>query len=155
MIWGVTTITEYAGILITGICLGIAVWMDIRWQEVYDFIWLIMLAAGGIMYFSGNSRMSFSLTVVISLSIYFLFQEIVMTHFYGKADCHAFCACSLVYASFGCELEYYALHMAVSWIMLSVVQLIRKNVTRCGKLRKPVPMIPYITAGFFLVLFIP
>lgn len=152
MIFKVLTLPEYISLTVASVCLVTAVIMDIRKQEVYDLVWMVMLTSGLILLMCESAV---SIAVLLSLGFYFFFQERIMAHFYGKADCHAFCACSLVYAAFGCELEYYALQMMVTWCMLAVFQLARKNVTRCGKLRKNVPMIPYIAAGFFVVLVIP
>lgn len=74
-----------------------------------------------------------------------------MRYVYGIADCHAFCCCALFMAVNGLALEYYVLHMAISWLMLTVSQLICKNVDYKLKLKKPVAMIPHIASGLIVV----
>lgn len=128
--------------------LASAVMMDLLWQEIYEFVWVVSAMGGGICLAACRNV---TVGIVISLALYFLMQETIMRYVYGIADCHAFCCCALFMAVNGLALEYYVLHMAISWLMLTVSQLICKNVDYKLKLKKPVAMIPHIASGLIVV----
>jgi len=126
-----------------------SVMMDILWQEIYEIVWVICIGAGAVVMIAANHL---SIDAIISLLILFFVQEAIMSRAYGKADCHAFCCSGLYFAIHGLTMEYWVLQIFVAFAMLVVSQLSAGNINRKLKLRHPVPMIPYITAGMFVVM---
>ena len=122
--------------------------MDIFMQEVYDLVWFFFIPAGTALVFI---RGEISAGIVISLFIYFLIQEYIMRRVYGRADCHALWCCGLFFSAYGGELEIYTLHMTVTFILMCIHQLIKKNITSGFRLKKEIPMIPYILVSFWIV----
>lgn len=141
-VWYIAACSLFYGLLMS------SVMMDIAWKEIYEFVWAIgLVIVESIFLVCG----CINLAIIISLGIYFVIQEVLMSRTYGKADCHAFCCCALVLAMQGMEMEYYVLHMAITLGILFAVQLLAGNVNLDMRLRKPVAMIPYIAAGFFVI----
>ncbi|MBR1853937.1 MAG: hypothetical protein IJ794_12480 [Lachnospiraceae bacterium] len=77
-------------------------------------------------------------------------QQFLFARMYGRADCHAFCCCGAIWMFEGGGFTLCVLHMVISFVLLTVVQLGRRNVTKKGRLKQAVPMLPYITAGFWI-----
>jgi len=144
----VISIENVATLIFIG-CSMAAVMMDILWQEIYDLVWIICIL-GGMVVLIVTERLTIDL--LISLSIVFFMQEVIMKNSYGKADCHAFCCCGIFLAIQSMGLEYFAVQMILTFVLLAISQIGMKNIDRRLKLRQPVPMIPYITAGMFVVL---
>lgn len=118
--------------------------MDIYWQQVYDFLWLMTIPVlAGFTFAKGG----YSAETIFSLALYFVVQELVMKKVYGKADCHALCCCALFFAYFGLELKAFVFHLAATFILLVTMQALNKNISHELKLKKPVAMIPYILVG--------
>lgn len=125
--------------------------MDLLKQEVYDLLWMIFVPLSTVLLILSGKA---TLPVFISLMIYFIIQEVIMARVYGRADCHALWCCGLLFSAFGAELEVYAFHMAVTFVLMCVVQFIKKNIGPRLKLKKKIAMIPYILVGFWLVFVI-
>lgn len=130
-------------------CLIFACFTDLRSCKVYDFTWWIALAAGAVVFWPGVCLWPEGLA---QLTQFFLMQELFFCRFYGRADCHAFCACALVGNAFHMGLREYLYHMSAAFVILTVVQVCQHNVGINGKLKKPVPFLPYITVTFWLLL---
>lgn len=126
-----------------------AAYEDIMYMEIHDFVWIIIICITFVTAVVCNKLTTGSM---LSLVIYFALQEKVMVCSYGRADCHAFCACGMIFAMLGKELEVYTLHMAISLLIIVIHQLARRNIGRNGKLKVEIPMVPYITASFAIVL---
>lgn len=125
--------------------------MDLFSNEVYDFIWMIFVPLCTVLLFvSGNA----TVTVLISLFIYFIIQEILMARVYGRADCHALWCCALLFSAFGSDLEAYTMHMGVTFFLMCIIQYFKGNIGPGLKLKKKIAMIPYILVGFWLVFVI-
>ena len=122
--------------------------MDLFLQQVYDMIWVLGIVFTGIFIFIKGEL---SGSILLGLIIYFIAQEVFMKKAYGKADCHALCCCALFLAYFGCGLSVYALHLGIVLFLLIVKNLFSGNISRNMKLKKPVPMIPYIFASLCAV----
>ncbi len=122
--------------------------MDVFKQEVYDILWMIFVPLCTVLLIVRGEA---TLPVFISLMIYYIIQEVIMARVYGRADCHALWCCGLLFSAFGAELEVYAVHVAVTFVLICVVQLIKKNIGPSLKLKKKIAMIPYILVGFWLV----
>ena len=50
----------------------------------------------------------------------------------------------------GMEAEDYLKHMILAYGMLIVHQIYRDNIAKNGRLKKPVPFLPYIAGAFLL-----
>ena len=83
-----------------------------------------------------------------------LVQEFIMCRAYGRADSHAFSCCAFFLCLVGAGLEGHVLHMTLSLCLLTFVQILRGNIGRDLKLKKPVPFIPYIAASFLFTVMI-
>lgn len=133
----------FAGSLLT------AAVMDLWEQMVYRFVWWI---AGVIVIFTWivafyEERAGEGL--LMQLILYIVLQQVVFAYFYGRADCHAFSVCAAGMAVQGMDFSDFVIHMAMTFIGLTVVQLALGNVTRKGRLRHPVPLVPYIATAFW------
>ena len=126
-----------------------AVFMDLLWKEIYDFVWVIALAAETAALFFGGGPDKMGLA---SMAIYFVIQEAAMAKVYGRADSHAFCCSAVAITASGGGIEYYTLHMSVTWVLLAAVQTLRGNITKKLKLRQPVAMVPYISFSLSIVM---
>lgn len=138
--------------LIDGTCLGIvsgcmifASATDVLTNKVYDFVWWTAVTAEFLLYI----QYPLSLWELAGLSIFLLMQELFCAKFYGRADCHAFCICAVAESIFGMDITGFLIHMILSFMLLATVQFLKGNVTDRGKLKTPVPFIPYIRLAFW------
>lgn len=138
------------GQMVFGICMGVACIMDWREQRVYRFVWLIASAAAVLLIILRGRRVGVAWGSFIDLALFTLMQQLWFSRFYGRADCHAFCVCAAVMLSVGLGPKAWLIHMLLVFSVLSVVQVLRRNVGPRGKLLRPVPLIPYITFAFCL-----
>ncbi len=138
------------GVVLFGGSLLVAGIMDLREQMVYRFVWLIAGLAAGLLIAVRICEMDLTVDVFCELILYVVLQQLWFSRFYGRADCHAFCVCAAASTAMGGDIKDWLVHMLITFVGLSVVQLVRRNVERNGKLKKPVPLIPYITLAFLL-----
>ncbi len=131
---------------VAGGCLLFASVTDHVICQVYQFTWWPLIAA--VLPGVWNMRRDESAL----LFLFFLLQFIVFGRMYGRADCYGFCACAAVEAVRGEGFLYFCTHMLCAWLLLVFVQLLRGNVGRGGRLKKPVPFLPYISASFWLIM---
>lgn len=124
-----------------------AAFMDILWQKVYDFIWVLGILISGILFAAGGKV---SIWLLGELVFYVLVQECLMSKVYGKADSHCFVTCAFINAALGIGLEANVIIMTVSFVMLIAVQVFKKNVGKNGKLKHKVAMIPYIVSAYWI-----
>lgn len=129
-------------------CLLLACVTDMAIFQVYNFVWIVSGAAA-VMLFAGRKP---EVAVVWELLLFGVIQMALFARMYGKADCYAFCACAAVEAGLGSGMRGFLTHMLVSFFLLTAVQAMRKNIGPRGHLKKPVPFLPYITAGFYIIL---
>lgn len=129
-------------------CLLLACITDIAICQVYNFVWWISGAAA-IALLAGR-RLEAS--VVWDVVLFIVIQMILFARMYGKADCYAFCVCAIAEAGLGFGPAEFLMHMLVSFLLLAAVQAVRRNIGSQGHLKKPVPFLPYITAGFYVML---
>ena len=141
-------------------CLVVASVCDIRTHTVPDLIWwiaaagilgLILMRYGGGEANSDPGAMKAASRLLEALFIIFI-QERVMSRYYGRADSHAFSCCALYLAVCGSGLEAHVLHMSFSLVSLTLIQLLRHNINRRGRLKTPSPFIPYISVAFIVTL---
>lgn len=135
-------------------CLLLGCVTDLMICQVHNFVWWFGAAAAAALLWprlwdaDGRGGM----WLLLELTAFWLIQLGPFSRLYGKADCYAFCVCAAAQAGLGLGLEWMTLHMALAFSLLALVQCIGKNVTAEGRLRKPVPFVPYLTAGFYLLL---
>lgn len=136
--------------------------MDLWNQMVYRFVWWSAGAAMIVIWFlrSYTERMAGESTgqivfyiigqVFPGLVLYIIVQQAVFGRLYGRADCHAFSICAVGMAVLGMSFEDFVIHMTLAYLGLTVVQFLSGNVAGGGRLKRPVPFIPYIVAAFWL-----
>lgn len=137
-------------------CLLLACVTDVVMYQVYDFVWWLSGAASAILLWKRlwvTDDIRSGLGVLFGLTTFWLVQLLVFGRLYGKADSYAFCVCAAAEAGLGMGPELIVTHMVFAFGMLVPVQFICKNITLRGNLKKPVAFVPYITAGFYLLLF--
>lgn len=129
-------------------CLLFACVTDILTNKVYDFIWWV--AAG--VEIAAYILHPISLWKLVCLAIFFIIQELLFAKLYGRADCHAFCICAVMESIFGMDITGFFLHMILSFAILIAIQYFRENIGKNGRLKIPVPFMPYITFAFWFNL---
>ena len=122
--------------------------MDQETHMVYDYVWWVGGVAGGILMLLSDNNMW------LSVALFILLQELFFCKMYGRADCHGFVVCALIEAAYGMSMQGYLLHMLFAFCLLAVVQLVSGNVGRDGKLKRPVPFLPFMTIAFWLNLLV-
>lgn len=134
-------------------CLLLACVTDLALWQVYNFVWWIAGAAGGFLFLERLCTAPKANAYLASeLIVFCVIQLIVFSKLYGRADCYAFCACAVMEAALGIGFKGFLVHMLYSFGLLAVKQAAGRNIGSDGNLRQPVPFLPYITAGLYLVL---
>lgn len=131
-------------------CLLFACITDCRSREVYNVTWWAAGAAAAVLLFGGRRRPDGVL--LLELGVFILLQLKLFPKMYGRADCYAFSVCAVAEAAAGLSMTEYFLHMLLSFLFLAFVQALRHNIGNGGKLRHPVPFLPYITLAFWSLL---
>lgn len=129
-------------------CLLLACITDIAICQVYNFVWWISGAAATALLIGRRPEVS----AVWEVLLFGVIQMTLFARMYGKADCYAFCVSAVAEAGLGFGPAGFLMHMLVSFLLLAAVQAVRRNIGSGGCLKKPVPFLPYITAGFYLML---
>lgn len=127
---------------ITVSCLVTASVMDIETHLIYNYVWWLGKGIGILMMLLYDNRMWLSMLLFCAM------QEYIFSKMYGRADCHGFAVCSMAEAAFGMGMREYLLHMLIAFGIMGVLQLLRGNVGRNGKLKESIPFLPYITVAF-------
>ena len=116
--------------------------------QVYDiFQYPGVVAAGFIVLYKQGS-----MAVGISLLLFAMLQYVIFMRLYGAADGMAFLVAALAEGSLCYDINIYLFHMIMSYLMLALVQVWRGNVGMKGRLKKPVPFVPYIAVSFWMIL---
>ena len=129
-------------------CLLLACITDIAICQVYNFVWWI----SGVAAVALLAGRGLGTSVVWEVLLFCVIQMTLFARMYGKADCYAFCVCAVAEAGLGFELAGFLMHMLVSFLLLTAVQAVQRNIGSGGRLKRPVPFLPYITAAFYLML---
>lgn len=87
-----------------------------------------------------------------SLLLFVGIQWVIFRKMYGPADMVAFVICAMYLTAEGRTLQSYLMHMAVTFLLLGVVQGYKRNISSKGDLKCPVALLPYITVGFFVII---
>lgn len=125
--------------------------------QVYNFTWWIALAAALPLWCSRKEPGAGTGTWLGAQACLFLFvglQLVLGGRIYGRADGYAFCVCAVAEAAVGMDLTGFLTQMLTAYTLLFVVQAVRRNVDKRGNLRDKVPFLPYITAAFWLHLWL-
>lgn len=163
----VTQILTYALLGIFAGCLLLACITDRAFCRVYHFVWWPAWASGaGLILLSEWEHGLCSLTQALPGSVrvfpgffgrlaglvcFCILQEVFFAKLYGRADCHAFCACALVEWAFGISFPGFLLHMFTAVALLAAVQAFRGNINSRGNLKEKVAFLPYITVSFWML----
>ena len=129
-------------------CLLLACVTDMAICQVYNFVWLVSGAAAVIL-LADRKR---DAAIIWEVLLFCVIQMVLFARMYGKADCYAFCVCAAAEAGLGSGMRGFLIHMLISFLLLATVQVMKKNIGLGGRLKKPVPFLPYITAGFYFML---
>lgn len=131
-----------------------AAWMDVKSCYVYNYVWwwcllwIILLLWLSQVFPPSFPRISFS--QVAAVVGFIVLQQCFFAKMYGRADSHAFSVCAFASCYFCGNMIWFFIHMLLAVILLAVVQLWNKNVTRDGRLYTPKPFVPYIIITFWL-----
>lgn len=134
-------------------CLLLACVTDLAICQVHNFVWWIAGTAGGLLFLERLCQAPKANEYLASeLMVFCVIQLVVFGRLYGRADCYAFCVCAVMEAALGIGFKGFLVHMLFSFGLLAVKQAVGRNIGSDGNLRRPVPFLPYITAGMYLVL---
>lgn len=122
--------------------------MDCRLQMVSDFLHGIGILSAGILAICKPTEPENGWAVVM----FCLIQYLVFRFMYGSADVAGFMVCALFLAAEGRGIDTYLFHMAMTFLVLGIVQLFRGNLSKWGNLKEPVALVPYIMIGFFMII---
>lgn len=122
--------------------------MDTVLELVCDFFHYIGLLGGCLLLVSSRPVPG----IIVALFLFVGLQWILFRKMYGAADVAAFMICAVYLAAEGRSMEGYLIHMAVTFLLLGVVQVGKGNVSGKGNLKRPVALFPYITVGFFIII---
>ena len=120
---------------------------DLQTYQVYDFLHVVIAPVGLLFLLLNPSE-----DRLLSLGIFVIIQIGLFMRMYGAADGLVFMVCALFESRFGIGMLTYLLHMAVAFLLLGVVQILKRNVNRHGNLKEPVAFVPYIAATVWLFL---
>lgn len=136
-------------------CLLLACATDVVICRVYNLGWWIGGAVSAMLLWRRlwlSDGPGDSVGILVDLTVFCVIQLKLFGRLYGKADCYAFCVCAVAGAGIGMGLELFMTHMALAYVLLVPVQYTKRNINKGGKLKKPVPFLPYITAAFYLLM---
>lgn len=134
-------------------CLLLASVTDLAICQVHNFVWWIGGTAACLLLWVGLRRTPAAVSNVLpELFMFCVIQIVLFGRLYGRADCYAFCVCAGAEAGLGLGFMGFLKHMILAFLLLTVVQAFRKNISRKGNLKKPVPFLSYITTAFCLLL---
>lgn len=163
--WG-TTVTEAERIVLALFagCLLFACITDVKKCVVFQFTWWVAAVVLVVWFVVRYVRCdcnpvtiqpgASTLSGLCGLLLYLLLQEFLFCRMYGRADCHGFVLCAVAQYLCGINMSGYVYHMTIAFGMLGIVQLVRKNVNCKGNLKQPVAFLPYITAAFWVWLYL-
>ena len=143
------TILEMTLMSCIAICFCMAALEDHRTCLVRRYWWWLSGGAGTILLILKRGILP---AVILELVFFGVIQFLLFSRAYGKADCHAFFCSAIVLAAHGGGLREFLWQELLTFMLLGMVQLIKRNVNAKGNLKRPVPLIPYVLPVFFLML---
>lgn len=136
-------------LLVLAVYLVVCSVMDSMLCMVNDFMQYIGIAGGGALLLYQMPRPE----IGISLLLFALIQYGLFRKMYGSGDVMGFLICALYLAARSKDIEGYLFHMAACYLLLAVVQGVKGNITKKGQLASPVPLYPYISTSFLLIIY--
>ena len=126
----------------------LAAWIDHYIQLIPDIIYAPGLA-GGILWLIYDNP---GVDIIINLIVFASIQILIFRRLYGESDCLAYILCAVYLAGggWGKKLTDYLLFMLLTVIIELVDQIRKKNILKNGRLKRPVPLIPYIAGAMLL-----
>jgi len=137
----------WISICLLGIYFAVASVTDTLIFQVYDVLQYVGVLGGGIWIWYYNPTVEKG----IALLLFVLMQYGVFMRMYGKADGMGYCVCSLYLAGTGLGLEGFLYQMLTGFLLLTLVQLFRRNISIKGQLKQPQALFPYILGGFMML----
>lgn len=137
----------WLSIWLLGIYLAVASVTDAVMFLVYDVLQYVGILGGGIWLWYQKPPAGAG----ISLLLFALIQYGVFMRMYGKADGMGYCVCSLYLVGAGFGLDGFLYHMLAGFLILTLVQLFRRNISTKGQLKQPIALFPYILGGFMIL----
>lgn len=141
-----------AGGILRGIfwgSLATAAYSDLCTCKVYDFVYFPAIVSSAIRFLSLMGQ-QFSMAILLDTVLFIVLQLFLFRRFYGDSDVLAYITCSLSIAADGRGMFDSLVLMAVTFMMLAIIQAAKKNVNRKGNLKIPVALIPYIAIAMLL-----
>ena len=121
---------------------------DYQTCQVYDIFQYIGIGTSAYLLLTENADMKIGFSIILfGMLQYFLFMRL-----YGKADGMTFLVAALAEGVLGYHVTGYLFHMIMAYLMLSLIQAVKGNIGRRGRLKKAVPFLPYITVSFWVML---
>ena len=118
---------------------------DIMTCQVYDLFQYLGVAAGGYLLLCGETSDWIGVSIILFVGL----QYLVFRKLYGEADTMSFLVAAMAEGALGYDMQMYLLHMIFAYLLLSLTQIVKGNIGTAGKLKVPVPFLPYITVGFW------
>lgn len=126
----------------------LAAWIDHYIQLIPDVIYAPGLTGGilWLIYYNPGAD------IIINLIVFVSIQLLIFRRLYGGSDCLAYILCAVYLAGNGCgkKLTDYLLFMLLTVIIELIDQIRKKNILKNGRLKRPVPLIPYIAGAMLL-----
>ncbi len=139
--------TLWFSMWLLGVYLTVASVTDALIYQVYDLLQYVGVLGGGIWLWYQKPIGSQGVSLLLFVAV----QYLVFMRMYGKADGMGYCVCALYLTGKGCGLDGYLYQMLAGFLILTVVQLVRGNISGKGNLQQPVALFPYITMGFMFL----
>lgn len=118
---------------------------DIMTCQVYDLFQYLGVAAAGYLLLRGETSDWIGVSIILFVGL----QYLVFRKLYGEADTMSFLVAAMAEGALGYDMQMYLLHMIFAYLLLSLTQIVKGNIGTAGKLKVPVPFLPYITVGFW------
>lgn len=122
--------------------------------QVYDVFQYIGIHAAAYLALSKTDQLTEGISFITvggSLILFSLLQYFLFMKLYGKADGMAFLIAAMAEGSLGYDIKVYLLHMIIGYLLLCLIQGLKGNIGK-GRLKTPVPFVPYIWGSFLVIL---
>lgn len=127
----------------------LAAWLDHYVQNIPDMVYVPGFVSGTAWLIQQHP----SVEVIVSLIVFVVMQAVIFRRLYGGSDCLAYSLCALYFAGAGGLLYDDLVFMLVTVGIETVVQIVHHNLDfRCGRLKKPVAVIPYMAVSMIWFL---
>ena len=132
------------------ICNITACIIDFQTKFVYDILQVPVIVIGACFAIYNVNDCG----IGMSLFLFALMQGILFKKMYGAADVLFFLNSALLLTTLGYQLKDFLIMMLLSYLLLAIVQIKKRNVSRKGNLIEPVAMFPYILIALAIFLII-